>query len=373
MERNSASQPDHSSLKRFIITSWFAIGTITGAFAQQLASPVRLWSVGPLTQSQQVMGVAFGPRGAVFTGPHIDTQTQSVFSATRSIAFAGDRIVIASNIGTQKVEGAPVPGEVYRLLSLDARTGEVKDTRELTAFASLKVFATNDTHVVVAGRKVLRLTPDLKDAGEFDYASDGHVHGNVENISPDGSTLGNPTSPGFEFINAQTLAVTPLTSDPSLDASINNQGFVTNAVHWIRDYPKDLGFVTYTDAAGQHLLYHGNCTGGPQFLTNNLILILGCKKPLIIDTKGTVVRTLSTEDMPSYAGVSQNGMRFGLQTRASSGKTEQFTIYSTQTGEPIANVSPDQPGEEQSWSAFSPDGSMFVVGSPLKLTLYRLP
>jgi hypothetical protein len=28
---------------------------------------------------------------------------------------------------------------------------------------------------------------------------------------------------------------------------------------------------------------------------------------------------------------------------------------------------------KQSWTAFSPDGSMFVVGSPLKLTLFRLP
>ena len=29
--------------------------------------------------------------------------------------------------------------------------------------------------------------------------------------------------------------------------------------------------------------------------------------------------------------------------------------------------------EAQSWTAFSPDGSLFVVGSPLKLTPYRLP
>jgi len=36
-------------------------------------------------------------------------------------------------------------------------------------------------------------------------------------------------------------------------------------------------------------------------------------------------------------------------------------------------VAPPQLPEAQSWTAFSPDGSLFVVGSPLKLTLYRLP
>src|SRR5216684_817138 len=43
---------------------------------------------------------------------------------------------------------------------------------------------------------VMRLTPDLKDAGSFDYHARGHKSGNVESISPDGSTLGNAISPG---------------------------------------------------------------------------------------------------------------------------------------------------------------------------------
>lgn len=39
----------------------------------------------------------------------------------------------------------------------------------------------------------------------------------------------------------------------------------------------------------------------------------------------------------------------------------------------LAVVFPDEQAEEQSWTAFSPDGDLFAVGSPLKLTLYRLP
>jgi hypothetical protein len=62
--------------------------------------------------------------------------------------------------------------------------------------------------------------------------------------------------------------------------------------------------------------------------------------------------------------------RFALQVAV---KHERFVVYSVDMGEPVAEVTPDQPGEEQSWTALSPDGSMIVVGSPLKLTLYRLP
>jgi hypothetical protein len=52
---------------------------------------------------------------------------------------------------------------------------------------------------------------------------------------------------------------------------------------------------------------------------------------------------------------------------------ERFVIYSAKTWKLVTEVHPDELAEEQSWTALSPDGSMFVVGSPLKLTLYHLP
>ncbi|MGA2482158.1 MAG: hypothetical protein ABSF92_03455 [Candidatus Acidiferrales bacterium] len=323
------------------------------------------------------MGIAFGAGGATATAPHVNSQTGSIFAATRSVVFVGDRIVLASMVGMRKVEGAQVPEQVYQLLSLDAKTGEVKDTREIPAFASLEVFATNDAHVIVSGRSVLRLTPDLRDDGNFDYHATGHKFGRVQNVSPDGSTLGNATSPGFELVDVRTLKATQLTASPAVDTSVSSKGFVTDNVHWIRDYPKDLGFITYTDALGEHLLYHGKCGGRPQFLSDDLVLEPGCKSPLIVDTHGNLVRTLSVKGEFSYAGVSQNSKRFALQVASFSGihsiKQERFVIYSVDTGELVAEVTPEVLAEEQSWTAFSPDGSMFVVGSPLKLTLYRLP
>jgi hypothetical protein len=344
---------------------------------QKLPEPTRLWSVGPLTKSESVMGVSFGSGGATFTGPHVDSQTRSIFSATRSVVFAGDRIVLASQLGMRKVEGAQLMAEVYQLLSLDAKTGEVKDTREVLAFGSLPLFATDDAHVIAAGQVVLRLTSDLKDDGSFDYQSTGHKLGRVQNGSPDGATLGNATSPGYELLDTRTLKAKQLTATPLADTSVSREGVITDNVHWIRDYPKDVGFVTYYDASGDHLLYHGKCGGRPQFLTNKLILEPGCNSPLIIDIKGNLVMTLAMKDAFSYAGVSQNGKLFALQVASFGGthsiKHEKFVVYSVDTGAAVAEVTPDELAEEQSWTAFSPDGSMFVVGSPLKLTLYRLP
>ncbi|MGA9883055.1 MAG: hypothetical protein WBQ34_04965 [Candidatus Acidiferrales bacterium] len=312
------------------------------------------------------MGIAFGAKGTTVTGPYVDSQTESIFAATRSVVFAGTRIVLASQVGMRKVAGAAVPASVYELLSLDTKTGEVKNERQVLAFGSLPVFATADAHVVVAGRELLRLSPDLKDGVSFDY------RGNVENVSPDDHTLGEMTSPGYELIDTRTLKVTQLTSAPAVDTSVGRQGFVTDNVHWTGKYPKDIGFVTYVDAAGEHLLYHGKCGGRPQFLTNDLVLEPGCKRPRIINLHSELVRTLATKGGFSFAGVSQNGKRFALQTTHTA-RQERFTVYSVSTGEPITEVAPDRVGQNQSWTAFSPDGSLFIVGSPLKLTLYRLP
>jgi hypothetical protein len=364
------------SLKCFVLGTLLLQSSVAIGVGQKLPTPTRVWSVGPLTKSNFVMGITFGAGGPSVTGSHVDSQTGSTFAATRSVVFVGDRVVLASRVGDRRVEGTERPVTVYQLLSLDAQTGVVKDSRELVDFGVCAIFATNDAHVVVSGTSVLRLTPDLKDDGSFDYHATGHKHGRVQNVSPDGSTLGNATSPGFELLDARTLKATELTTSPSVDTSVSSKGFVTDNLYWIGEYPKDHSFVTYADATGSRLLYHGKCGGRPQFLSDDLVLESGCKSPLIVNTQGDLVKTLSLKDEFSYAGVSQNGKRFALQVASFSGmhsvKRERFVIYSMETWEPIAEVTLDELAEEQSWTAFSPDGSMFVVGSPLKLTLFRL-
>jgi len=364
-------------LGRFGLGVLLLLGSGATGFAQNLPSPTRVWSVGPLTKSEPVMGIAFGTSGATITGPHVNAQTGSIFAATRSVVFAGDRIVLASMAGMRRVEGTQNQEEVYQLLSLDAQTGEVKDTREISAFGSLKVFATNDAHVIVSGRSLMRLTPDLKDAGSFDYHAQGHKFGRVQNISPDGSTLGNATSPGFELIDARTLTAKTLSDLPLVDTGVSSKAVVSDSPWWIKDYPKAKSFVTLTDEKGQHLIFHGDCSGRPAFLSDDRVLTASCKIARILDTQGNILKTITLQDPISFAGVSQNGKRFALQVASFSSmhsvKHERFAVYSVDPGEPVAEVTPDEPGEEQSWTALSPDGSMIIVGSPLKLTLYRLP
>src|SRR5262244_1444553 len=65
-------------------------------FAQKPPKPTRLWSKGPLTKREVVGSFSIGSDGAHLSNPHIDSQTASIFSATRSIAFVGDRIILAS-------------------------------------------------------------------------------------------------------------------------------------------------------------------------------------------------------------------------------------------------------------------------------------
>ncbi|HLK04426.1 MAG TPA: hypothetical protein VKT53_08295 [Candidatus Acidoferrum sp.] len=319
-----------------------------------------------------------GSDGVRLSNPHIDSQTGSIFAATRSVAFVGDRIVLVSNTGTRNVPGKQAPQSVYEILSLEIASGIIKDRREIETSGSVQVFGTNDAHVIIGTSPVLRLTQDLKDDGVFDYHATGNKYGKIENISPNGSTLGNKTSPGFELVDVRNLKATQLTASPSVATSVSSKGFLTDNIHWTGQFPKDVGFVTYVDASGQHLLYHGPCGGRPQFLTDNLLLEPGCKTgPIILDTNGQLIKTLDLKSNFSYAGVSQNGKRLALQVGdfSSDGslRKERFIIYSIDTWEPLAEVSPGQTADGQSWTAFSPDGSMFVVGSPLKLTLYRLP
>ena len=99
-----------------------AAASVSVVFAQTLPPATRVWSVGPLTKSEPVMGISVGGGGAAVTAPHVDSQTSSIFAATRSVVFAGERVVLASNVGMRRVEGAQAPEHVYRLLSLDSNT-----------------------------------------------------------------------------------------------------------------------------------------------------------------------------------------------------------------------------------------------------------
>jgi hypothetical protein len=319
------------------------------------------------------VGVTLSHSGVTLTSSSADSGTGSIFAATRSVVFAGDRIVLASFVGTREAEG--VQTWVYQLLSLDTQTGKVIDRREV--LGPVSVFATADAHIIVAGSNVLRLTPDLKDAGSFDYHARGHKFGRVSNISQDGTALGNTTSPGLELVDSKTLEARALTSMPIAETSVSSKAAVSDNLHWDKAYPNARSFATLIDDRGEHLIFHGDCGGRPQFLRDDRVLLASCKIARILDLQGNILATISQRDSVAFAGVSQDGRRFALQVASFSGvhsaSRERFVIYSVDTASPLAEVVPDKLPDEQSWSAFSADGTMFVVGSAQKLTLYRLP
>src|SRR5437899_8445687 len=47
----------------------------TLVFAEKVPQATRVWSVGPLTDSESVMGIAVGSGRATVSGPHPDSQT----------------------------------------------------------------------------------------------------------------------------------------------------------------------------------------------------------------------------------------------------------------------------------------------------------
>ena len=62
------------------------------------------------------------------------------------------------------------------------------------------------------------------------------------------------------------------------------------------------------------MIYHAaDPAAGHSFYLTISFWTPGARVPLILDTHGTVVRTLPSKGAFSYAGVSQNGKRLALQ------------------------------------------------------------
>lgn len=300
--------------------------------------------------------------------------TGSEYAATRQVVFAGDRIIAVFDAGMAGYEGKE-PMSNYRLVSLDQATGQVRNTLEFKGgWGSMPyLYPTDRSHLVMVNGLVRLLNPDLTSGGG-DYKPE---RGSVIEISPDGTTLALQTSPGLTLLDAKTFM--PLTVlEESAPASISSQAALSNNRSWPAQYPADRAFMTYTDRDGERLIYHGRCGYGT-FLSDTHILLNGCGKLRILDTEGRLIReSKGAESWGMFAGVSQNGRRFALQSSQGEGDPseliyEEFTIYDAETASPVATVDVSDLPERESWSAFSPDGRLFVVGNPNRLTLYRVP
>lgn len=301
--------------------------------------------------------------------------TGSEFGATRQLTFAGDRIIAVFDAGFSSYQGKQ-PMSKYRVVSLDRDTGAIRDQMEFTGLwgAMPYVFGTDSGKIVLIGPGPAELlNPNLSRTGiALTY------RGIIHDISPDGSTLAWETLPGTTLLASNTLQSAGKISQ-SNPVSLIKTAVLNTDHYWYRDFPKDTFFVTLTNSSGEHLLLHNHCGSIAQFLSEERILIVGCGRIRILDPHGRAVTEAKNIDRGGlFAGVSQNGNRFALEYSDERGDPsvllyERFVIYDTATAAPVASVLMDSLPEQQSWSAFSPDGRYFAVGNPNKLTLYSLP
>jgi hypothetical protein len=219
------------------------------------------------------------------------------------------------------------------------------------------------------------LNADLSSAGRS-FTPD---RGRANQISPDGGTVAWETFPGTTLLNSHTLNRWGEQIAESAPTSVSRRAILADNVYWHGDYPNDHAFVTLSDENGQHLLFHGECGGRPEFLTDDKVIFGGCGKIRIINVRGNLLREIKTfEGSPSFAGASQDGKRFAFQFTTVKGDPpaplyEHFVVYDTDTGRPIATVRITDLPEYYSWSAFSADGRYFVAGNPNDLSLYQVP
>ncbi len=301
--------------------------------------------------------------------------TGSEFAATRHMAFAGDRLIAVYEAAMAPYQGKQPMAE-YALESLDVHTGAVQDEKRFVGQwgAMPSLYSAQGDDLVLAASSLNLLRSDLKDAGpHFDL-----TRGRVEQMSPDGSTVAWETTPGISLIKVPTLTPTGVRLDASVATSVSRDAVLTDNISWLGAYPKESSFVTLTDAQGEHLVYHGRCGGRPEFLTGSLIFVAGCGTVRLLDLQGHLVHETAVAGNARFAGVSQNGKRFAVAVSESRGDPsvvlfEHFILFDTETGQPLAMVRTEHMPENQSWSAFSSDGTLFASGDASALSLYKVP
>lgn len=310
------------------------------------------------------------------TSSQEDMNTGSEYNSRRQVVFVGDRLLVSFDSGSAPYVGDH-PMSNYHVLSLDLQSGAVKNSKGVTGgWGDMPLlYATNDGHAILSDNSLKSLNRDLSEAGPvFNPAK-----GRVEFISPDGSTMAWETFPGTTLLDSRTL--TPLSEhfDESNPTAVTRTGVLTDNLWWIQQYPHEKSYVTLEDDAGEHLLYHGDCGGRPEFLSDEKVFVGGCDEVRIIDIHGNLLHeTKTAEGDPTFAGVSQDGRRFAVEFTDERGDPpgllyDHFMVFDTESGKAIAIVRIEDLPENNSWSALSPDGTLFAAGSPTSLSLYRIP
>ena len=129
--------------------------------------------------------------------------TGSELSATRQLVFAGDRVLAVFDAGYPQYADKQ-PMSKYRLLSIEAETGEVKNSREFIGrWGAMPHLFLNERWPRDLGTRFFEaLNPIDRGWSSTQLGQRTDRRG----ISPDGSTLARATEPGTILLDSHTLA-----------------------------------------------------------------------------------------------------------------------------------------------------------------------
>jgi hypothetical protein len=237
--------------------------------------------------------------------------TGSEYSATRQVAFAGDRVIAVfdAGFGASQPSKDQWPISIYRLVSLDLKTGA--KLREITIdgrWGSMPyLYPTQDGFIDVQSNPPLTLNPDLGIVTDLSSTPLANRVTTRERLECGGANC----DPTRYILGKNTL-------------QLRQKSFQV------------------VDSTG-HILGGGD------------LVEWGAFAGASADGSRFAIQSSYTEGDPDFVVY------------------EYFTIYDAATGKALAMVHMNNLPARQSWSAFSSDGRYFAAGNPNKLTLYELP
>jgi hypothetical protein len=237
--------------------------------------------------------------------------TGSEYSATRQVAFAGDRVIVVFDAGFATPQPAKDkwPVSDYRLISLDLKTG-----------ARLK-------EINIAGR----------------WGSMPYIY---------------PTEEGFIDVQSNPPRIldqdlVPLTDAPATAPANRNTTRERRECGGADCDPPTYVLGKNTVQLRQKRFQVVDSTG--HVLSGGDLVEWGSFAGASADGRRFAIQSSYTEGDPDFVVY------------------EYFTVYDAMTGKALAMVHTKNLPARQSWSAFSPNGQYFAVGNPNKLTMYELP
>lgn len=237
--------------------------------------------------------------------------TGSEYSATRQVAFAGDRVIAVFDGGFVPSQPSKDkwPVSAYRLISLDVKTGaKLKETTIVGRWGSMPyIYPTQEGFIDVQSSPPRILDQDLVPV-----------------------TDASATAPASRTTTRELRECGGANCDP------RTYVLGKNTVQLLEER------FQVVDSTG-HVLSGGN------------VVEWGAFAGASADGRRFAIQSSYTEGDPDFVVY------------------EYFTVYDAATGKVLAMVHTKDLPARQSWSAFSSNGQYFAAGNPNKLTMYKLP